>query len=111
MLLAIGSLKDKKIIEKNDIFSSPSEIILKNEVSLADKLIFTIALFKEASNEIIFSEDFRQFAYRTPLKQADSPYIFEFEKRNYYHFAYDDNKNGFMLAEHENANTVKLTII
>jgi uncharacterized protein YegL len=111
MLLAIGSLKDKKIIETNEMLHSPSEIILKKEVSLADKLIFIIALFKEASNEIIFSEDFRQFAYRTPLKQADSPYIFEFEKRNYYHFAYDDNKNGFMLAEPENANTVKWTRI
>jgi len=104
MLAALGSLKSKPLKENNEL-RSPAEILLQEEVSLSDKLIHTLALFKEASHETIYSEDYKSFGFRTPNKKSDSPQcIFEYERENYYHFEYNDKTNGFELTEPQDVN-------
>lgn len=104
MLAALGSLKSKPLKENNEL-RSPAEILLQEEVSLSDKLIHTLALFKEASHETIYSEDFKSFGFRTPNKKSDSPQcIFEYERKNYYYFEYNDKTNAFELTEPQDAN-------
>jgi uncharacterized protein YegL len=104
MLAALGSLKSKVINSPINEINSPSQILLNKHISLSDKLIFTLALFKEASYEIIYSEDFKSFAFRTPNKKTDSPqFIFENERKNYYHFAYNEKTNAFELMEPHDA--------
>ena len=104
MLAALGSLKSKVINSPNNEINSPSQILLLKDISMCDKFIFTLALFKEASYEIIYSEDFKSFAFRTPNKKTDSPqFIFENERKNYYHFAYNEKTNAFELMEPHDA--------
>lgn len=107
MLAALGSIRSKAITANADIFNSPSEIVLKKNVSMADKLIFTIALFNEAAYELIYSEDIKSFAFRTSNKLSDSPYIFQYLQRNYYYFSYNDKNNAFQLADAKDANQLK----
>jgi uncharacterized protein YegL len=111
ILATLGSLKTKAISTAQPSFHSPSEILLKSEVNLTDKLIVTLALFKEAAQEVMYTDDHKYFAFRTPNKTGDSPFIFENEYRNYYLFGYDDKKNVFQLEKMENSelkNWIKL---
>jgi len=103
MLAALGSIKSKPVNASKHEFNSASQILLLKDTSLIDKLIFTLALFKEASHELIYSEDFKYFAYRTPNSVKDSPYIFEYERKNYYYFEYNDKTNAFELTEPQDA--------
>ena len=103
MLAALGSLSNKKINSESKVHKSPSEILLKKDVSMTDKLVFTLALFNESSHEVIHSlEDLRSFGIRTVNSKSDSPFIFEFERKNYYFFEYSDKKNVFELSELKN---------
>ena len=104
MLAALGSLKSKPASNVNDKFNGSSEILLHKEVSQSDKLIFTLALFKEASHELIYSENLQYFAFRTPNSKTDSPFIFEYERKNYYHFAHNDKTNAYELREPQETN-------
>lgn len=101
MLAALGSLKSKPVNALDNDLNSPSKILLQKEISLSDKLIFTLALFKEATHETIYSEDMRHFAYRTPNSKGDSPFIFEYEQKNFYHFGYNDKNHSFILEKPE----------
>lgn len=104
MLAALGSLKSKPVSNVNNKFNGPSEILLHKEVSQSDKLIFTLALFKEAAHELIYSENLQYFAFRTPNSKTDSPFIFEYERKNFYHFAFNEKNNVFELQEHQDSN-------
>ena len=104
MLAALGSLKSKPVSNVNNKFNGPSEILLHKEVSQSDKLIFTLALFKEAAHELIYSENLQYFAFRTPNSKTDSPFIFEYERKNFYHFAFNEKNNAFELQEHQDSN-------
>ena len=106
MLVAMGSIKSKPVNVESDGFFSPSEILLKKNISLVDKLLFTIALFKEAAHEVIYSDDMKSFAFRTPNRKDDSPFIFEYEKKNYYNFAYKDTNNAFQLEKIEDNSNI-----
>lgn len=111
ILATLGSLKAKAISTAQPSFHSPSEILLKSEVNLTDKLILTLALFKEAAQEVMYTDDHKYFAFRTPDKKTDSDRVFENEYRNYYLFGYDDKKNIFQLEKMENSelkNWIKL---
>jgi|694.fasta_scaffold09879_10 uncharacterized protein YegL len=113
MLAALGSIDFKPINpEANECdFSSPSEILLKSKVSMADKLCLIIALFSEAAYELIYSDDLKSFAYRTSNKLSDSPFIFQYQQNNYYYFSYDNNKNVYQIAEAKDASQLNwLTI-
>lgn len=104
MLAALGSLKSKPVSLDNNKFNGPSEILLHKEVSQSDKLIFTLALFKEAAHELIYSENHQYFAFRTPNNKTDSPFIFEYERKNFYHFAFNEKNNAFELQEPQDSN-------
>lgn len=99
MLAALGSLKSKPASNINNKFNGPSEILLHKEVSQLDKLIFTLSLFKEAAHELIYSENLQYFAFRTPNSKTDSPFIFEYERKNFYHFGFNVKNNEFELQE------------
>lgn len=100
MLAALGSLKSKPVTTSIDKkFNSPSQILLLKDITLTDKLIFTLALFKEAAHELIYSSNYSSFACRTPNKKEDSLFIFTFERKNYYYFTYNDKLNSFILSE------------
>jgi uncharacterized protein YkuJ len=104
MLAALGSLKSKPVSLVNDKFNGPSEILLHKEVSQSDKLIFILALFKEAAHELIYSKNHQYFAFRTPNNKTDSPFIFEYERKNFYHFAFNEKNNAFELQEPQDSN-------
>jgi len=104
MLAALGSLKSKPVSLVSNKFNGLSEILLHKEVSQSDKLIFTLALFKEAAHELIYLENHQYFAFRTPNNKMDSPFIFEYERKNYYHFEYKDKTNAYELTEPQDAN-------
>jgi hypothetical protein len=99
MLAALGSLKSKPVNSVKNELNSSSKIVLLKDISLCDKLIFTLALFKEAAHELIYTSDYSSFAYRTPNKKGDSPYIFTYERKNYYYFTYNDKLNSYILTE------------
>ena len=104
MLTALGSLSMKNVIPINEVFNSPSQILLKDEISVLDKLIFTLALFKESSHDIIYSTDYNSFAFRTPNKISDSnQYIFDYDKKRYYFFNYDEKLKSFNLSDSSEA--------
>jgi hypothetical protein len=99
MLVTLGSIKSKPIKPFDSIFRGPSEIVVRNEITIADKLIFTLSLLNEAAHSIIHSEDMLSFAFKTPNDKGDSPFILEYEKNNYYHFVYNGKNNAFELTE------------
>jgi uncharacterized protein YegL len=99
ILVALGSLPSKPLSDTSKVFLGTSEILLKNDVALVDKLIFTLSLLKESAQEVIYSDDFQRFALRTPNSKEDSPFIFDFETKNHYHFSYSENKNAFELSK------------
>jgi hypothetical protein len=99
MLVTLGSIKSKPIKPFDSIFRGPSEIVVRNEITIADKLIFTLSLLNEAAHSIIHSEDMLSFAFKTPNDTGDSPFILEYEKNNYYHFVYNGKNNAFELTE------------
>jgi hypothetical protein len=104
MLTALGSLSMKSVIPINVVFNSPSQILLKDEISVLDKLIFTLALFKEASHDIIYSNDYNSFAFRTPNKISDSnEFIFDYDSKRYYFFSYDEKLKSFNLSDSSEA--------
>ena len=92
MLVTLGSIKSKPIKPFDSIFRGPSEIIVRKEITIADKLIFTLSLLNEAAHSIIYSQDMLSFAIKTPNKKGDSPFILEHEQNNYYHFVYNEKK-------------------
>jgi hypothetical protein len=104
MLAALGSLKSKPVSQVNNKYFGPSEILLQKEVSQSDRLIFTLSLFKEAAHELIYSENNQYFAFRTPNNKTDSPFIFENERKNFYHFAFSEKNNAFELQEPQDTN-------
>lgn len=99
ILVALGSMSGKPITDTSRAFLGSSEILLKHDVSLVDKLIFTLSLLGESAQEVIYSDDFQRFALRTPNSKDDSPFIFDFETKKYYHFSYSENKNAFELSK------------
>ena len=99
MLVTLGSIKSKPTKPFDSIFRGPSEIIVRKEITIADKLIFTLALLNEAAHSIIYTEDMLSFAFKTPNKKGDSPFILELEQNNYYHFVYNGKNNAYELTE------------
>jgi len=99
VLIAMGCLSQKVIVEEPTRYFSSAEILLKTEVSLADKLILILSLLKEAAHEVVYSEDLKSLGFRTPNSLNDSPFIFEFETKYFYHFRYSDKDNSYKLEE------------
>ena len=99
MLVTLGSIKSKPIKPFDSVFRGPSEIVVRNEITIADKLIFTLSLLNEAAHSIIHTEDMFSFAFKTPNNKGDSPFILEHEQNNYYHFVYNGKNNAFELTE------------
>ena len=99
MLVTLGSIKSKPIKPFDSIFRGPSEIVVRNEITIADKLIFTLSLLNEAAHSIIHTEDMLSFAFKTPNNKGDSPFILEHEQNSYYYFVYNGKNNAFELTE------------
>ncbi len=103
MLVTLGSIKSKPISPFDSVFRGPSELVLRKEITIADKLIFTLALLNEAAHSMIYTEDMLSFAFKTPNKKGDSPFILEHDQNNYYHFVYNGKNNAFELTEPNSA--------
>jgi hypothetical protein len=99
ILVALGSLKNFQTTSQASQYDSVSEILLKSEISIADKFVFIATLLKEASHDIVFTDGFRNFGIRTHNSKEDSPFIFDFETKKYYHFSYSEKKNAFELTK------------
>ena len=99
MIVNLGSIKSKPISPFDSVFRGPSELVLRKEITIADKLIFILALLNEAAHSIIYTEDMLSFAFKTPNIKGDSPFILDFETKKYYHFSYSENKNAFELSK------------
>ncbi len=99
MLVTLGSIKSKPISPFDSVFRGPSELVLRKEITIADKLIFILALLNEAAHSIIYTEDMLSFAFKTPNIKGDSPFILDFETKKYYHFSYSEKKNAFELTK------------
>ena len=106
MLAALGSIKSTPITSGITDYKGASKILLQKDISLSDKLIFTLSLFKEAAHELIYSEDMKSFAYRTLNAKEDSPFIFEYEQQNFYYFCYNEKNNAFQLAEQDTTSRI-----
>jgi len=99
-LMAAASCEfNDKSLQSFSEYHSPNQIIFLQSVSAIDKMVFTSAILMQGGAELIIQESpVPYIGVRTLEQKSYSPYIFEWDKRNYYLFGYAEEEKKFVLV-------------